>query len=125
VAILTLCSRGIFTEGVYPSWIENSIDLFDRNPANVLVSGFALDEDDKWYHHSWCIREEYGECKIVETIEGNFRQYFGLKYRGKEAVDRLRKWLKESWPNLNLERKSGSLTDIARQVIDGSEGRLA
>ena len=100
---------------------QNSIDLFDKDPANVVASGFALDNDGKWYHHSWCIREQDGERVIIETIEGTFRQYFGLEYRGQEAVERLRKWLKDSWPELNLERKPGSITDIAQQVIDASD----
>jgi hypothetical protein len=74
----------------------NSVELFEAERTLILASGFALAEDDVWYHHSWCIRVESGEKGIVETTSEQFKKYFGLEYQGLggvEFADRLRIWL--------------------------------
>ena len=98
----------------------NSIALFDEDEANIDMSGFALANDGKWYHHSWCSRTKGCEVVIVETVSEKFEKYFGIEYRGRKTVERLRDWLQNAWPAAP-EIKPGSLTDRTNKILQQSD----
>jgi hypothetical protein len=108
----------------------NSIALSDQDETHVVVSGFALADDRRWYHHSWSVQDEGGEKVIIETVGANdhsecvndwkFEQYFGIEYKGQEAVQRLRHWLDQAWPQAP-EIKPGSATDSIAKMLEQSD----
>jgi hypothetical protein len=100
---------------------QNTLELFDQDDANIIASGFALYDDGKWYHHSWCVREENGDITVIETTPRDFKKYVGLEYRTPEDVKRFRDWLADAWPQPNLERKPGSLTDRIGRMLEEND----
>jgi len=46
----------------------NCIALFDQDPTLIVMSGFGLADDNKWYHRSWCVQDADGEKLIIETV---------------------------------------------------------
>jgi len=50
----------------------------------VLMTGYALGFDGKWYRHSWCAFEETG--KVIETTQ-NMAAYFGFVLDDLESDD--------------------------------------
>jgi hypothetical protein len=91
------------------------------------MSGFALADDRKWYHHSWCVEDRDDKKGIIETVRANkecdaakdwrFKRYFGIEYAGSEGVQKLREWLDKEIPKAP-EIKPGSPADIIAGIIN-------
>jgi hypothetical protein len=104
----------------------NCIALFDQNQTLTVMSGFVLSDENKWYHHSWCVQDTDGEKLIIETVGANdhsddvkdwkFLRYFGIEYAGSEGVQRLRDWLNYSMPAAPAPRPGGLTETIASML---------
>jgi hypothetical protein len=58
----------------------NAAALYEADPANRVVTGWALSEDGLWRQHSWCERAR----SLVETTERRVA-YFGIELGDDEA----------------------------------------
>jgi hypothetical protein len=111
----------------------NCIALFDQDQTLVLMSGFGLADDNKWYHHSWCVQHTNGEKRIIETVGANdhsdrvrdwkFIQYFGIEYRGSEGVQRFRDWLDGCMPAAPAPTPGG-LTETIAGILESDPEKL-
>jgi hypothetical protein len=105
----------------------NCIALFDQDQTLIVMSGFGLADDNKWYHHSWCVQDTDGEKLIIETVGANdqsegvkdwiFILYFGIEYAGSEGVQRLRDWLDRSMPAAPVPTPGG-LTEMIANILE-------
>lgn len=93
---------------------KNSLALLEEDDAYIVMSGFALADNGRWYHHSWCVRDDNGEEVLIETTPEEFVKYFGIEYRGPQGAKRLQEWLAASWPAAPAPNPGGSLEFIQK-----------
>jgi hypothetical protein len=69
--------------GVTSHCHANAAGLWEQDPGNIIVSGYALSADDGlWRQHSWCERGTH----LIETTEPR-SLYFGFALNEAEAAD--------------------------------------
>jgi hypothetical protein len=60
-------------EGLPCNCHGNAARLWEQDPANVIVTGWALSDDALWRQHSWCEHDSV----IIETTTPR-RAYYGF-----------------------------------------------